>query len=130
MIFGIGAVIAKCDEILVALANQSSRVNLLHNKIGEFIVSSQQDADQLAQAIADVESKWEAWASNAQTVLTNVENALTAAQQQAANGGTVDLTAAQNALAQAQTAVGNLPTETDPTVAPTPAPTPDPNAGA
>ncbi len=128
MIFGIGAVLAKLDEVLVALANQASRINLLHNKIGELIVSSQQDADQLAQAIADVESKWEAWASNAQAVLTNVENALAAAQQQAANGGTVDLTAAQNALAQAQTAVGNLPTETDPTVAPTP--TPDPNAGA
>lgn len=113
-----GAVLARLSSIETGIANLSSRIGLLNTKIGELIMSSQQDADALAQAIADVEAKWEAWAANAQTILGNVEAALTAAQQQIANGATVDLTAAQNALTAAQTAVGNLPAESDPTVAP------------
>lgn len=121
MIFGIGAVITKLDEVLVTLANLSSRIGVLH-------MATQADVETLAQAIRENTAAQQAWASNIQTILGNVENALTAAQQQIANGNTVDLTDATNALTDAQNAVAALPVVTDPTVAPTP--TPDPNAGS
>jgi len=111
-----GKIIARLDEILVNLANLSAKIGLL-------IVSTQADAAALAQAIQTETSAWQAWASTAQTVIANIEAALTAAQQQIANGAAVDLTDAQNAVAAAQAAVGALPVETDPTVTP-PAPAP------
>lgn len=113
-----GAILVRLDEVLVGIANLSA-------KIGVLIVSTQQDAANLAQAIADDTSAWQAWAAKIQTVLNNVETALTAAQ---ANSN-VDLTDAQNAVAAAQAAVGALPVVPDPTVTP-PAPAPTPTPGS
>lgn len=116
MPFGTGAIHAKLDEVLVGLANLASQIGVLR-------MSTQADAQALAQQIQQETAAWQAWAANVQTVIANVEKALAAAQQQIANGATVDLTDAQNAAAAAQTVISALPVVTDPTQ-PTPAPTP------
>jgi hypothetical protein len=117
--FGSRSITAKLDEILVGLANIRSQIGVLR-------MSTQADAAALATAIETETAAWQAWASNIETILTNVENALTAAQN--ANPA-VDLTDAQNAVAAGQAAVGALPVETDPTVTP-PAPAPTPTPGS
>lgn len=114
MIFGIGAVLAKCEEILVALANINSR-------IGAFRMATQQDVENLAQQIQQQTATWQAWASDIQTKFNNVVTALQAAQQ----ANNVDLTDAINAATAGQDAANALPVETDPT-----APVVDPNAGS
>ncbi len=102
----------KLDEILVGQANLSA-------KIGLFIVSTQQDAANLAQQIAAENTAWQTWATQIETAFNNVVAALQTAQQ---NTG-VDLTDAINEANAGQQLISALPAVTDPTVAP-PAPTP------
>lgn len=113
--------------MIEALGGLHTLITNLETQIGAFIMATQADVDALTQQIQDLNTKWKAWADNVVTILGNVETALTNAEQ--ANG--ISLDAAKSALTDGQTAVGNLPVETDPTVAPpAPAPTPAPNAGS
>ena len=97
-------VIGMLGEVLTQLSN-------LAKQIGALSMSTQADADQLAQQIRDNTTAVQNWASNVQAILTSVEAALTAAQ----NASGVDLSAAQSALADAQNVVASLPVEVDPT---------------
>jgi hypothetical protein len=99
---------------------------LIIQLLGEIMTQSgatQAQVEAVAQAIAANTAAWTAWASNVETVLSDVETALTAAQN--ANPA-IDLADVTTSLTAAQTAVSALPAETDPTVPPAPAPTPAP----
>lgn len=89
----------------------------LKTQIGESTMATQADVDALTQQVQNLNGAWQAWAANAATILTNVETALTAAEQ--ANG--IQLTDAQAAVAAGQAALAALPVESDPTITP-PAP--------
>ncbi|HMH59022.1 MAG TPA: hypothetical protein VK537_07555 [Galbitalea sp.] len=86
----------------------------LKTQIGESTMATQADVDALTQQVQNLNGAWQAWAANAATILTNVETALTAAEQ--ANG--IQLTDALAAVADGQAALAALPAESDPTVAP------------
>jgi len=89
----------------------------LKTQIGESTMATQADVDALTQQVQDLNGAWQAWAANAATILTNVETALTAAEQ--ASG--IQLTGALAAVADGQAALAALPVESDPTITP-PAP--------
>lgn len=95
----------------------------LESQIGELFMATQADVDALTQQITDQTTAWKTWAANVQTVLANVEAALTAAEQ----ANNISLDAEKAALADAQTTIGALPTVTDPTVSPA---NPAPSTGA
>jgi hypothetical protein len=95
---------------------------LIIQMLGEIMTQSgatQAQVEAVAQAMAANTSAWQAWAANVETILANVEAALTAAQT--ANPA-IDLTDLDTSLTAAQSAVSALPVETDPTVPPVPAP--------